>query len=191
MTQIMFFLLVILNVALIIAVIVILGSRKERREKNTAAELEELNLIEFQQNLKDLIEQLKAAGDLSVEKTALAKEKLETILSDAEKAAKELRYLIDRTRMMREAEYKTEMGKPAREIPKKNTKIESEPAREKQPETKFEMPEISEPVNTMARDGSKSEWVQGLLKNGISPEEISVITGISRGEIELIKNLKK
>lgn len=195
--------LIVSNVILMAAVIVLIFIRK--KPGNTVfSSLEDIELIEFQQNLKDLINQLHKVSENEISDMQSKKKEMEETIASAETRIKELKYLVDRNQLIRKSEYKSaiaagpgqyedllfmEVKKPQpADLVKKN---KSAPVKFGLNETH---PSETDSETVKQEDGrpkNKYEHINTLIKNGLAIEEIAKVTGLSRGEIELIKNLKK
>jgi hypothetical protein len=196
----MMILLVIINLILIGALIFILA--RKRTQGGAFQDLEDVELIEFQQNIKQLIDEIKLAAENGVSSIDVKKSEMEKVLHESEKAVKELKYLIDRNKIIRTAEYKTEIS--TSRLNRENN-VQALPPETivavKQPAEAAETPEkhtaakflLNDDIvgGTVPHEQGRYERVNNLIKNGMSIEEISTVTGMSRGEIELIRNLKK
>jgi len=101
---------------------------------------------------------------------------------------------MERARLQRTAEYKSEISVQQEpvplEIPVKHEPVTA-PA-PKQPAI-FEIREEPSKPKPAAKPQVKEKYdrVGKLLENGMESQEIASVTGMSMGEIELIKNLKK
>jgi hypothetical protein len=195
----MMIILVILNLILIGALIFLLV--RKHPQGGAFQDIEDVELIEFQQNIKQLIEEIKLAAENGVSRIDTKKSEMEKVLRESEKALKELKYMIDRNKIIRTAEYKTEISsaRSNRESAVQPSPVEIsgaakpvlEPAETpvKRPPAKFLLND--EVGGTVPHEQGRYERVNNLITNGMSVEEISTVTGMSRGEIELIRNLKK
>jgi hypothetical protein len=195
--------LVIANIVLVLTVLLLLFIAKKPR--NTVfSSLEDIELIEFQQNLKELIEQLHKVSENEINDMSLKKKEMEETIASAEAKIKELRYLVDRNQLIRKSEYKSaiaagplqhedllfmEIKKPQQAEPVK---------RQKPAPAKFSMNDApasdgGEQAGQQEdnRPKNKYEHINTLIRNGLAIEEIAKVTGLSRGEIELIKNIKR
>lgn len=197
-------LLIAMNVILI-ALVIILLAVKNTKQKNVMSSLEDIELIEFQQNLKDLINELHKLAETKIQEMDKKKNETEEIVAAAETKIKEMKYLIDRNQLIRKSEYKAAISAGA--IP--DTPLFADTAKKAADETarkakpapaKFVMNEMPEEnrkkSNAAAAAGSgrgmdKYDYINNLARNGMSTEEISKVTGMPRGEIELIKSIKK
>ena len=191
--------LVVFNVILICASVYLLyRNRKEiRRSEKLFSDLEDIDLIEFQQNLKALIEELNRVARTNIAGMEEKKSETELVIKSADVRISEIKYLLERNQLKRQAEYKGAINEtPAQP----QSGLSSEPeaqAREPQglsrmiitgmEETFSEMP--AEEAKAPAKD--KYQHINGLIKNGLSVEEIAKVTGLTRGEIELVRNIKK
>ncbi len=196
-------LLIVLNIFLIVLVVFILAVKKSK-QKNVMSNLEDIELIEFQQNLKELINELHKLAETKIQELDKKKKETEEILASADTKIKEMKYLIDRNQLIRKSEYKAAIasGVPQdaplfTETPKKPA---DETARKAKPAaSKFVMNEIPEesrkkngtPAANPGKGMDKYDYISNLARNGMSTEEISKVTGMPRGEIELIKSIKK
>ena len=202
-------LLIILNIVLILAVIVILSSGR-RAKNNVFSSLEDIELIEFQQNLKDLIDQLHKVAETKVKEMEIKKKEIEDALAMSDARINELKYLIERNQLIRKSEYKAAIaaGPRPEEIifPELREKPAGDASRKARPAApaqtaRFMMNELPDEriedgaIKHMGPDDfpvkNKYEHINSLIKNGLSIDEISKVTGLSRGEIELIRNIKR
>ena len=198
-------LLIILNVILIIIVIFIAVKNQGEKEK-VFSTLEGIELIEFQQNLKQLIEELNNVTEIKIREMDEKKSETEKMLKEFDIKTKELRYLIERQQIMRKTDYKAEFSKGPSAVPEKpvqqNLPLDREKIREEaenspKKSARFvinEKEEKEEPAASFSAAGKtkdKYSHISALLQNGMQVEEIAKVTGLTRGEIELIKNIKK
>jgi len=203
------FILAALNIVLI-AVILFIALRKFSKGGFSSSEFDTSELIEFQHNLRQLIEELNRISETSIKEMNEMKESFDKTLAASEVKIREMKYLAERNRIMRQNEYKAEIygQSPAgAEIPRKNeisffeqkgrVKAVEEPGRKA---SKFMINEsVPEKSSEKIRSGiqgenkpkSKYEHIHSLILRGMPVDEISKVTGLSKGEIELIKNLKK
>lgn len=201
----MFVILIILNVILIIFLLFLIISRN--RNKNILfSNMEEIDLIEFQRGLKELIDELNKITNTGINDWVAKKKEIDDSIMLIDSKINELKYLVERNQIIRHLEYKKEIpyGKTEFSDEINNTKI----IKDKSIEQKFDKKNIVEThkktdknILKILIDENKTEkldninlkysHIHNLLKNGISVEEISKITGLTKGEIELIKNIKK
>jgi hypothetical protein len=195
--------LILANIVLVITVVVLLFIGK--KSGNTVfSSLEDIELIEFQQNLKELIEQLHKVSENEINDMSAKKKEMEETIASAEAKIKELRYLVDRNQLIRKSEYKSaiaagplqhedllfmEIKKPVQAEPAKKHKYM--PAKFEMNEAPADEGEIEEQQKEENRPKNKYEHINTLIRNGLAIEEIAKVTGLSRGEIELIKNIKR
>jgi hypothetical protein len=195
--------LVVADIILMIAVILLLFIRS--KSKNTVfSSLEDIELIEFQQNLKELIDQLHTVSENEIKDMSAKKREMEETIAAAETKIKELRYLVDRNQLIRKSEYKSAIaaGPPQNEdlmfMEVRKPPPQENPRKHKAPPAKFVMNDA--PANDAGepaaqpeenRPKNKYEHINTLIRNGLAIEEIAKVTGLSRGEIELIKNIKR
>ena len=187
--------LIILNIFLIAAVIFML-LKKPKEKSGVLSELEDIELIEFQHNMRQLVEEMEKSASVGVASINSAKAELDKKLKESETVIKELKYLLERNRLQRTAEYKTEISsvqEPAAAAAVQEAKPQAEPLIISRQPAVFEIKE--EPKNpkqaVKASVKDKYDRVGKLLDNGMAVQEIASVTGMSFGEIELIKNLKK
>jgi len=195
--------LVVANLSLVVTVIFLLFTGK--KPGNTAfSSLEDIELIEFQQNLKELIEQLHTVSENEINDMSQKKKEMEETIAAAEAKIKELRYLVDRNQLIRKSEYKSAIAAgplpheevlfmeikkpPMTEAVKKNKPM---PARFFINDSPADNGGESEGQQEESRPKNKYEHINTLIGNGMAIEEIAKVTGLSRGEIELIRNIKK
>lgn len=196
-------LLITANIILVIITIVLLFL-KSRPHNTVFSNLEDIELIEFQQNLKELIEQLHKVSENEIKDMETKKKEMEDTMASAEIKIKELRYLIDRNQLIRKAEYKSAIAAGPVSHPElmfveaKNNQSVEPAKKQKTMSSNFIMDEhtmeekdTSRQVPEENRGRNKYEHINSLIKNGLAIEEISKVTGLSRGEIELIKNIRK
>jgi hypothetical protein len=194
-------LLTVLNVILIGVVIMLLSIRKAPPQKKSelSSELEGFDLIEFQQNLKNLIEELNSSAQSSIKDMENKKAQLEDTLRSADTRINELKYLLERNQLRRQAEYKSAINEEpaAGEETKDEDLFSFKPAEETVLQPKFMLNTAEEAREAAAINESKQsgrekyQHINSLIKSGISIEDIAKVTGLSRGEIELIRNIKK
>ena len=188
--------LVVINIILIAAVVLLLA-KQGRSKTYSFTELEDVELLEFQENLKKLIEQMKITAEKGAADMKASEKELKSGINEAEKAAKELKYLIERSRYIRSSN-----RRPENEILKDTE--ETEIKQKKKPAGDFG--DFETPAKKTARfemndgdeagaekdDGSdKFGRVSRLLDRGLGVDEIVSVTGLARSEVMLIKNLKK
>jgi hypothetical protein len=180
--------LIVINIFLIVFVVILLPFLKNNKgntKNNPDDNMNGIELLEFQQNLKEMIEDFKNFSDDILKKIDDKEKELNKILNEADIKIKEIKYLIERVNLLREAEYKVELKKDV-PIDEKNKKPTTEKV--KKPISKFV---IDEKSNEDIKVPDKYEKIKNLLQSGMSIAEIAKITGLSKGEIELVKNLKK
>ena len=198
-------LLIAVNIVLI-AVVVFLATRKRPGGGNILADMENDELIEFQQNLRELIGELNRISKDSIEKMNASKKDIDSSVSAADLKIRELKYLVERHRLMRGSSYREEIAKGP-----ENSAAQGEGARgsgkisgiNKKNRAKFvindkEKPEEEErgsrelPEKKEGRQKQdKYGHIKSLISGGMSVEEIARVTGLTKGEIELIINIKK
>lgn len=180
--------LIVINIFLIIFVVILLfflKNNKQNVKNNKDYNMNGIELFEFQQNLKALIEDFKNFSDDILKKIDAKEKSLDKIIKEADIKIKEMQYLIERINLLRKAEYKVELKKDMA-VDEKNKKVEMEKIIK--PVSKFV---IDEKNNEDIKVTDKYEKIKNLLESGMSVNEIAKITGLSKGEIELVKNLKK
>jgi hypothetical protein len=195
--------LIVSNIVLL-AVIVVFFFFRGNPHNTVFSNLEDIELIEFQQNLKELIEQLHKVSENEIKDMDAKRKETEETIASADTKIKELRYLIDRNQLIRKSEYKSaiaagpvspedvlfmEVKKNSAAEPVKKQK--TMPAKFLMNETTFQENEPEQ--KTVEGNGARNKYehINSLIKNGIAVEEIAKVTGLSRGEIELIKNIKR
>ncbi|MFP4465929.1 MAG: hypothetical protein ACLFP1_02655 [Candidatus Goldiibacteriota bacterium] len=194
--------LTVINIILIAAVIV-LFFRIGKSGGHAFSDLEDVELLEFQENLKKLIDRMKETAEKGTADMRRGSIELEARIKEAEKNAKELKYLIERSRHIKSVERKKEKA-PADPAEKEETDSfdlrrrsagdrpgvkSAEPEKEPKKTAKFEMDE--EERNGDAGGQDKFTRVSRLLDRGLGVDEIVSVTGYTRSEVALIKNLKK
>jgi uncharacterized phage infection (PIP) family protein YhgE len=184
-------------------VILLLSLKKSTPQKKSelSSELEGFDLIEFQQNLKNLIEELNSSAQSSIKEMEGKNSQLEETLRSADARINELKYLLERNQLRRQAEYKSAINEVPAVEPKDDDKDEDlfsfKPAEETFLSPKFmlntadEAREAAAIIESRQSGREKYQHINSLIKSGISIEEIAKTTGLSRGEIELIRNIKK
>jgi hypothetical protein len=193
--------LTLLNLALIGCVVFILFFRKNPQENKLLSDLEGIDLLEFQQNLKSLIDELNVVANTNILGMEDKKKQVEEIIKSADARINEMKYLIERNQLRRQAEYKEAISE-VQEEPAKHHEIIAEPSNSngREKETVFvsklvatgleELEEDPRPEHKAAgRD--KYQHINSLIKNGLSVDEIAKVTGLTRGEIELVRNIKR
>jgi hypothetical protein len=195
-------LLTVLNVILIGVVIILLSLKKPQADKKSAlsSELEGFDLIEFQQNLKNLIGELNSSASVSIKDIEVKKNQLEETMKYADARINELKYLLERNQLRRQAEFKAAINEEPVHAPEDQDTgdlFAGKSAEERVLTPKFMLNTAEETIEAAAISQAKQtgrdkyQHINSLIKNGISIEEIAKVTGLSRGEIELIRNLKK
>jgi hypothetical protein len=193
--------LTVLNIALIMVVVILLLSRRAGG-KNVLSNLEDIELIEFQQNLKELVDELHRLAETKIRDMDLKKKETEDVLAEADAKIKEMKYLIERNQLIRRSEYKTAIAQGTENdalFPEPRKRQQEEISKKTRPQpARFVMNEAPErgPDGIQALQDSgagrdRYAHINNLINNGLSIEEVSKVTGMSRGEIELIKNIKK
>lgn len=192
-------LLVILNLLLLgLAGFLFYKNRKEvGHSEKMFSDLEDMDLIEFQQNLKALIEELNRVTKTSITDMEEKKADVELIIKAADVRISEIKYLMERNKYKRQAEYKDAMTEPVADkssvLPFENI-IQSKELQDTQKlfitgmeETAelASLPDVQKPVK------DKYQHISSLIKNGLSIEEIAKVTGFTKGEIELVRNIKR
>lgn len=197
-------LLVILNVVLMALTIYLLykNRRDTSRSDKLFSDLEDIDLIEFQQNLKGLIEELNRVAKTNITGMEDKRTETELTIKSADVRINEIKYLMERNQLKRQAEYKGAINEPAEQKPAEHKAVklsfEEEPGI-KEPqgisrmiitgmEERFETPPAAD---TKAPVMDKYQHINNLIKNGLSVEEIAKVTGLTRGEIELVRNIKR
>jgi uncharacterized membrane protein len=194
--------LTILNVMLIGVVLLVLSIKKNHpaAKSELSSELEGFDLIEFQQNLKNLIEELNASATSSIKNMEVSRERLEELLKDADAKTNELKYLLERNHLRRQAEYKSainEKHEKTFEPEQTEEPLLFKTREENAPRPKFMINTVEETVEAAEISSAKQagrdryQHINSLITNGLTVDEIAKVTGLSRGEIELIRNLKK
>lgn len=193
--------LIIINLVLIILVIVLLIVRQPAK-KNSYAAIEDLELIEFQQNMHNLIDELNKVSDSKIKEMDTKTGEMNNVLKAVDSKMRELKYVIERNRYMREADFKTEISQPVKETAPEMVKdillkrpsvplVAIENDTQVKP-WKFTINETDSPVSGDSDDKEdKYDYVSKLADSGMAVSEISRVTGINAGEIELIRNIKK
>lgn len=193
-------LLVVMNV-LLLALVVYLFFIKNRGAR-TGTAVDDMELIEFQQNLKELINELNSTADTKIKEMESKKnESIETVKLLDQKI-KELKYLIERNQLMRTSDYRVEVAlknqdpRPVNEEPEiPGIVAPAQPAKQPKPpkktNAKFVMKEPAFEPEKTPKTQDKYSHISALLASGMSVAEISKITGLPKGEIELIRNIKK
>lgn len=191
--------LIILNVILLfMAGYLFYKNRKDTsRSEKLFSDLEDMDLIEFQQNLKALIGELSRVAKTNVASMEEKKAETELVIKSADVRISEIKYLLERNQLKRQAEYKEAINSPA------ETKAPVLPF--EAPGPVKDVPGMSRMLITGMEDTAdavpaqeapapakdKYQHINSLIKNGLSIEEIAKVTGLTRGEIELVRNIKK
>ncbi|HDQ25806.1 MAG TPA: hypothetical protein ENN43_03555 [bacterium] len=195
--------LVILNIILI-AVILLMVLRGGKKSP-LFSDLEDMELIEFQHNLRELIDELNRVSETGIKNMDIKKTETQEVLKQAEMKIKELKYLIERNRISRPAGAAENtrgsvINPPAGAeenlfppLARKNPPISNPVISDRKPAPKFSINEKEpEPAGgAESKAGEKYGHINNLLKGGMDIAEIAKVTGMSRGEIELIRNIKK
>jgi hypothetical protein len=187
---------------LLIAAVIYLALKQAKGAGSVFSSLEDIELIEFQQNLKELINELHKVSENEIAQLDARKKEICEAMAAADTKIKELRYLIDRNQLIRKSEYKSAISQGPvnpEEVLFSEIRKPAEPVKKPKPQpAKFiindapaENIEISEERPEENKGRTKYEHINSLIKNGLAVEEIAKVTGLSRGEIELIKNIKK
>ena len=197
----MMIVLIILNIILIL-IIFILFFIKKSNNNMFYSNIENIDLIEFQKGLKELIEELKKISDTSIKNFEVKKKEIDENIILIDSKIKELKYLIERNQIVRQTEYKKEINKIEIKQEKDdniefknkllNKKIDSKDMQNiKNKEHNIKILIEDNKKDGLDNQSLKYSQIYNLIKNGVSVEEISKITGMTKGEIELIKNIKK
>jgi hypothetical protein len=195
----MIILLVVLNVILLCAAAYLLyKNRKDiSRSGKLFSDLEDIDLIEFQQNLKALIEELNRVARTNVAAMESKKAETELMIKSADVRISEIKYLIERNQLKRQAEYKGEINETIRQESAAITFEQGAAQKEPQGLSRMMITGMEETfpetpaAEAKAPAKDKYQHINGLIKNGLSVEEIAKVTGLTRGEIELVRNIKK
>ncbi|MEI7640458.1 MAG: hypothetical protein WCJ46_02980 [bacterium] len=191
------------NIFLLIIFIVFLLRYKSDREKFFSA-MEDFDIVEFHENLKLLVEEVKHAGEKGLEDIEKQRKETDKQIIEAEVKIKELRFLLEGKITEKDIKGKTDKTIKTIISTKKNN-FKTQPVKLKQTrqeekdnttevgamykgKAKFDIPDNK---TSKAKSKSKYEYAGGLLKQGMESTEISKITGLSMAEIQLIKNIKK
>lgn len=197
--------LIILNIILIIFILFLIIS-KNYNKNILFSNIENIELIEFQRGLKELIDELNKITNTGIKDLDAKKKEIDNSIILIDSKIKELKYLVERNQIIRQSEYKKEIayGKTEFSDEINNSNI----INDKLIKQKFDKKNIIETQKKTDKnalkiliDENKTDkldninlkfsQIHNLIKNGISIEEISKITGLTKGEIELIKNIKK
>ena len=176
--------LVIINIFLIIIILFLIFKKDKKENHIVNDDMKGIELLEFQQNLKSMIEEFRNFSNEIIKKIEEKNETLNKLIREADIKISEIKYLIERINLLKKSENKlnttVELQKEAgfkKEIKK----------HEKNSSSKFIIND-KETDNIIEND--KYNNIKNLLERGLSISEISRITGLSKGEIELIRNLK-
>ncbi|MCX8092792.1 MAG: DUF2802 domain-containing protein [Candidatus Goldbacteria bacterium] len=198
----MLIILIFLNIILIVIILYLLFF-KLNNKNILFSNFEYIELLEFQKGLKELIDELNKIANTSINELNNKKKEIDDGLILIDSKIKELKYLIERNQVIRQTEYKKEIayGKPEAIEKTDIQDITNEVKKQKSDkknilETKMNKNPLKiliDEKNDEKLDNFtlKYSQIHNLLKNGMSIEEISKITGLTKGEIELIKNIKK
>ena len=85
--------LIAVNIALIIIVIILLVIRTPAKKDSYAA-IEDLELIEFQQNMHNLIDELNKVSDSKINEIDAKISEISTVIKAVDSKMRELKYLI-------------------------------------------------------------------------------------------------
>ncbi len=199
----MFITLVVLNLILIAVVVFLLIKLNKPRESGPMSELEGIDLIEFQQNLKSLIDELSVIANTRIIAMEEVKKSVEQTMKAATERINEMKYLMERNQLRRQAEYKEAIHDTPSEIPaaEKSDSLEGDNTQDVKDtpavsrlvvnglEDNAEAPVMDKDFKAAGRD--KYQHINTLLNNGLSVDEIAKVTGLTRGEIQLIRNIKR
>ena len=192
-------LLVMLNVVLMAACVYLLyKNRKDlSRSEKLFSDLEDIDLIEFQQNLKALIEELNRVARTNIAGMEEKKAETELVIKSADVRISEIKYLIERNQLKRQAEYKGAINEPMPQPAAPQAfDVETQP-KEPQGISRMIITGMEEAAETAPLSEAKApvkdkyQHINSLIRNGLSVEEIAKVTGLTRGEIELVRNIKK
>jgi hypothetical protein len=195
--------LIILNIALLAAVVILLINNRKLSVKSGKmfSDLEDIDLIEFQQNLKALIEELNKVAGTSIKNMEDKKVETEFAVKTADLRINEIKYLVERNQLQRQAEYKEVINEPVIKYEKSVVSDTTEEANDDKDKTSkviftgmeepddTQTPSVKADLKIPAQD--KYQHINALIKNGLSIQEIAKVTGLTRGEIELVRNIKK
>jgi hypothetical protein len=190
-------LLVVLNLMLVVAAVYLVYKNRKvtSRSEKLFSDLEDLDLIEFQQNLKTLIDELNSVARTSIAGMEEKKAETEQIIKAADVRISEIKYLMERNQLKRQAEYKGAINEPAGQKLMTLPFEETGGVKEQQGISRMIITGMEETEGTgpeaKAPAKDKYQHINGLIKNGLSVEEIAKVTGLTRGEIELVRNIKK
>jgi hypothetical protein len=199
----MLVILIILNIILLIITLyfIISGYLKKNNILDT---FENTELLEFQKNLKDLIDELNKTINDKINDLSIRKKEIDSSIVLIDSKIKELKYLTERNQIIKQSEYKKEIAyeKPVtiKENNANNIKEKLLTPKHIRKDGKFEKEQEYNKIKIVIDENKKNEiddlnlkysQIHNLINNGISIEEISKTTGLTKGEIELIKNIKK
>ncbi len=180
--------ILIINILLIIIVLFLILKKNKKEDNIVNEDMKGIELLEFQQNLKLMIEEFKNFSDEILKKIDEKNEQIKKSIKEADIKISEIKYLIERVNLMKQNENKVNAIVENTSLVNDN-KIKKDTKKiEKIKVSKFM---INEKENEKINEKDKYENIKNLLENGLSVSEISKITGLSKGEIELIKNLKQ
>ncbi len=199
----MIVILIILNIVLLLIILYFIISWNLNRI-NTSTDFGNTELMEFQKNLKELIEELNKTVDNKINDLSIKKKEIDNGIILIDSKIKELKYLTERNQIIKQSGYKNEITLEKPVIIKENNanNIKEKTINQKplKKDGKFEKDADNNRIKIVIEENRNNEiddlnlkylQIHNLLKNGMSIEEISKITGLTKGEIELIKNIKK
>ncbi len=201
----MIIILIIFNIILILFLLFLIISRFNNKN-SFFSNIESVELIEFQKGLKELIDELNKITNTGIKDLDNKKKEIDNSIVLIDSKIKELKYLIERNQIIRQSEYKKEISYGKIDIIDETNnqnvikdtlikqKIDSKSLDKSQKKTNKDELKIlvsQEKSDKLDDFNLKYSQIHNLIKNGVTIDEISKITGLTKGEIELIKNIKK
>lgn len=201
----MLFILIIINIILIAFLLFLIVS-KNRNKNILFSNIENIELIEFQRGLKELIDELNKITNSGIKEFDAKKKEIDSNIILIDTKIKELKYLIERNQIIRQSEYKKEIAYGKTELKKEtndsNTTKDKLIKQNLNKKNIFDSSKkIDKNVLKILIDENKTDkpddihlkysQIHNLINNGMPIEQISKITGLTKGEIQLIINIKK
>lgn len=178
--------LIILNILLLLIILFLIFKKNNKQDNIINEDMSGIELLEFQQNLKTMIDDFKKFSDEILKKIDEKNESIKKNIKEADIKISEMKYLMERINLLKQSDNKINT------VVENKSAIKAHKIKNEEPEYKKNVSKfiINEKIAENISEKDKYNNIKNLLENGLSVTEISKITGLTIGEIELIKNLK-